>query len=215
LKTPLRIGSVDYKRHIDRNSHKFTMSENELRELLKAWFVISLAFAIVLGGLGNIVGSFLVASLSVGLGFIFHELGHKIAAQRYGCHAEFQANNQMLVFALVTSLFGIVFAAPGAVMIYGHIDKRQNGIISLAGPAVNFVIAVLFLLLLPHVSGVLTVVATYGYLINSWLGLFNLIPILNLDGKKVLMWNKAVYIVMLMIGFLVMNLRDIFQLVTT
>lgn len=33
----------------------------------------------------------------------------------------------------------------------------------------------------------------YGFLINTWLALFNMIPVGILDGAKVLKWNKNVY----------------------
>ena len=65
-------------------------SDIELQDLFKAWLAISVAFGIVLGGVDNLfsfafINDFLIAALTVGVGFIFHELGHKVVAQRYGC----------------------------------------------------------------------------------------------------------------------------------
>jgi len=72
----------------------------EQQDLVKAWFVIALAFAIVLnGGLGFGSEFFILIVLSaitVGLGFLLHELAHKYVAQKYGCWAEFRAFNGML-----------------------------------------------------------------------------------------------------------------------
>ena len=172
-------------------------SKIELRDLAKAWIIISIAFAIVLSGglLGvNFFLYIVLSAITVGTGFLLHELGHKFVAQRYGCFAEFRADNTMLLVAILTSFLGIIFAAPGAVMIAGRVSKERNGKISIAGPAVNIVLALLFLgfgFLFP--TGFLGQIAFFGYLINTWLALFNLIPFWVLDGKKIWDWNKAVW----------------------
>jgi Zn-dependent protease len=183
-------------------------SQIEIRDLLKAWIAISVAFAIVLSG-GVLSPVFLVnillSALTVGIGFLLHELGHKFVAQRYGCFAEFRADNFMLMIAVLTSFLGVIFAAPGAVMIAGRVSKERNGKISVAGPMVNIVLAVLFLPL-PFIfqGGFLYSIGVFGFFVNSWLALFNMLPFWVLDGKKVLAWNKVVYFITLgiPIGFL-------------
>ena len=97
-------------------------SDVELHELLKAWFFVSLAFTILLNGFSFDVGTgliFIIAATTVGTGFLLHELMHKLVAQHYHCWAEFRADNMMLLFAVFSSFMGFLFAAPGAVMIYG------------------------------------------------------------------------------------------------
>lgn len=172
-------------------------SEIEIKDLIKAWVAISIAFAILMAGTIFSIKfyySFIIASLTVGIGFLFHEMGHKLTAQHYGCFAEFRAFNSMLILAILMSFFGFVLAAPGAVMISGPIGRRRNGKISLAGPAVNFILAILFLgFLLSNPAGIVKTIAFYGFLINTWLALFNMIPFGNFDGAKILKWNKLVY----------------------
>lgn len=177
----------------------YKTSEIEIQDLFKAWVAISIAFAIVMSE-GITVNSlmsiqflydFLIAAFTVGIGFLFHEMGHKIIAQRYGCFAEFRAWDIMLVFALLMSFTGFIFAAPGAVMISGHVDKIRNGRISLAGPGVNIILALIFLSLMIFLGN--SLFFQYGLMINAWLGLFNMIPIGNFDGKKIWRWNKAAY----------------------
>ena len=137
---------------------KLKTSKTELVDILKAWLVLSLAFALVFGGitlfkgnLGSVFSSsfivlFIVSLMTAGVGFLFHELAHKFLAQHYGCTAEFRAFNQMLYLALgLAAVTGFIFAAPGAVMIAGRVTLRENGKISLAGPLTNFILAFVFL----------------------------------------------------------------------
>jgi len=187
-------------------------SETELRDLLKAWFVISLAFGIVLTKrfFLQFGYAFVLAALTVGVGFIFHELAHKLTAQRFGCFAEFRAFNNMLILALIMSLFGFIFAAPGAVMIAGPVGRRRNGLISAAGIAANLTIALLFLVVFLEVPFVaIARIGRYGFVINSWLALFNLIPLGNFDGIKVLHWNRTIYIVMVTMALILMFLQGV------
>ncbi len=168
----------------------------ELRDLVKAWFIISLAFAIAFSGGGffdtSILVIFLVSAFTVGLGFILHELAHRYAAKRYGAHAEFYANNTMLFIALLFSFFGFIFAAPGAVVIRGYLTKRKYGHIALAGPMMNILLGILFLVIALFMPFTLPVTKP-GMMINFWLALFNMLPFPIFDGFKVLKWNKIVY----------------------
>ena len=192
---------VNYKQY---KIGKYTTSNTEIKDLLKAWIIVSLAFAIVLSGINFFSLKFLLyfatTLVAVGSGFLFHELMHKLVAQRYGCWAEFRADMTMLILALVMSFVGFVFAAPGAVMIGGgHVDVKRNGIISIAGPATNFVLAVIFLagnFVLPNM------VFSYGFFINAWLGLFNLIPFGFFDGAKIFRWSKGIWILSVAVGVL-------------
>ena len=121
---------------------RFTTSEKEKKDIIKAWIAISIAFAIALNGLrSGFSQAFIIAALTVGVGFLLHELAHKLVAQHYGCWAEFRSFDQMLFFAILLSFTGIIFAAPGAVMISGHVTNDRNGKISAAGPITNFILA--------------------------------------------------------------------------
>ncbi|WP_458453182.1 site-2 protease family protein [Methanobrevibacter sp.] len=189
---------------------KFTTSE--VRDLIIAFFVISLCFAIVNGGRdANAVLSILpIVMVGVGAGFILHELGHKFVSMKYGYWAEFKLWPQGLIFALVTSFFGFVFAAPGAVYTYAnYMTDEINGKISIAGPIVNIVLALVFLAIATSVypsaftsenSALIFIICAVGYSVNSFLAVFNLLPIGNLDGSKVLTWNFGIWIITIAIA---------------
>lgn len=146
---------------------------------------------------------YLASFIAVSSGFVLHELGHKVVAQRYGFWAEFRGQFSGLAMSLAFALgLGFLFAAPGAVMIWGRVSNRQNGIISIMGPGINFVIAALAFpfsfavdadAFFPRTMEVVAVV-------NAILCLFNLLPILNLDGRKVLAWNKPIYFLSLFLA---------------
>lgn len=172
-------------------------SEIELKDLVKAWIAISVAFAILLSGSifsSDFYAKFVIASLTVGTGFLLHELGHKVVAQRYKCFAEFRSFDMMLVLAIAMSFFGFILAAPGAVMISGKVNKSKNGVISAAGPIVNLILAAIFMALIFFpLPKLFKDVSYYGFIINSWLALFNMLPFWLFDGFKVLKWNKMAY----------------------
>lgn len=172
---------------------KINTSGREIKDLLMAWLAITFAFTIASIGLSFslvFLLMFLMSGLTVGIGFIAHELGHKIVAQRNGCFAEFRAFPQMLIFGIIFAFFGFVFAAPGAVMIGGHVTRKKSGKIAAAGPLTNLVLAAIFFSLLSLFP---IGFFRYAFKINTWLALFNLIPFGGFDGLKVLIWNRKIY----------------------
>ncbi len=184
------------------NKLNISFSKTELKDLLKAWVIISLAFSFLLSQFSSLMAvasMFIVSSLTVGIGFLFHEMAHKIVAQKYGCWAEFRASNSMLLLSLVMSLFGFLIAAPGAVLINGIVDRKSNGKISLAGPLTNIILALAFLALSFIVPLSMSSLAGYGFKINVWLALFNLIPFGIFDGAKIIAWDNKIWAVCLII----------------
>ena len=190
----------------------FKFTSSEVRDLIIAFIVISLCFAIVQGGRNtDVILSILpIVMVGVGAGFILHELGHKFVSMKYGYWAEFKLWPQGLIFALITSFFGFVFAAPGAVYTYAnYMTDEINGKISIAGPIVNIVLALIFLAIATAVYpdalyseniALIFIICATGYSINSFLAVFNLLPIGNLDGSKVLAWNVGMWLVTILIA---------------
>jgi Zn-dependent protease len=185
-------------------------SAKEFQDLFAAWLTVSFAFSLAFGpaffrtSIPNLVASFVISLIVVGTGFVLHELMHKFTAQRFGFWSEFRANYTMLVFSIILAyLTRIVFAAPGATLIYGRdITKKQNGIISATGPLINLGLAGIYLVLNRSVGGVISQIGLYGFVINIWLSAFNLLPISVLDGKKVLAWGVLQYITIAILPFI-------------
>ncbi|MBW6518045.1 MAG: hypothetical protein K0A89_06050 [ANME-2 cluster archaeon] len=185
----------------------FNTSSTELKHLFVSWLAISYAFAIMLGWMrlnrqptgseitGSFIGElFMISLFTVGISFIIHEMGHKFIAQQYGAWAEFRMSIGMLIFAILMAWqLGFLFAAPGAVQIFGpHISKSQYGRIAASGPAMNLFLAIVFMPLISE-PGFLGEVGRLGVMINLLLAGFNMLPVSVLDGRKVLAWSPAVY----------------------
>ena len=191
-------------------------SQREIRDLAVAWLALGVAFTLLLerqlvaaldlGGsltglrAGAVAETLLVSLLTVGVGFLLHELAHKVVAVRFGQVAAFRADYRMLGFAVVGALVGFLFAAPGAVVHRGHITAKENGLIALAGPVTNLLLAVVFLMpflaaVAAGIDGFLWQVARRGLQINLLLAGFNMLPFGPLDGRKIRAWSTLIWAV--------------------
>jgi Zn-dependent protease len=194
-------------------------SKDELRHLMLATGAFTLALGLMSGngifgiqklGLAQwlkVVGGALpFMFLSVGPAFFIHEMAHKVVARHYGCWAEFRADPRGLKVGLIISLFlGVVFMAPGAVMVAGPVTRRENGLIAVAGPVSNLILLLLGVVLGAALIGIvgdnlwLSSLVMMWVIANSILGLFNMLPFGPLDGRKVREWSQPVFWVMISI----------------
>lgn len=199
----------EYTINVTPGYRQSRFSKRELGDIAIAVIVLSLALTILykrgaITYLGDEFGSaakwivlFGICLLLVVFSFLLHEFGHKFTAQNFGMRSEFRIFPTGLFITLLTSVLGFLFAAPGAVYIEGNPTRKENGIISIAGPAVNI------LLTLVGIAGCLAfngggVVVIFFYLLaylNAFLAVFNLLPIPPLDGSKIWGWSMPVYIV--------------------
>jgi Zn-dependent protease len=185
-------------------------SPSEVRDLVLAWLVLGVAFAIFfMGGGGGTARTLLgrgpetvllavaVSLVTAGIAFLLHELAHKVVAVRYGQAAQFRADYSMLFLAVMSALVGFLFAAPGAVYHRGRISPRENAMVALAGPATNVGLAALFAPV--AVAGALVgsplvaLLGGRGLAVNLFLAAFNLVPFGGLDGRTVADWHRGVW----------------------
>ena len=187
------------------------MEQREIKDLAISAAVLAFVFAYAyFGGITNIMSviiGFPVMLLIISISFIFHELGHRNIAMKFNAYAEYRLWKNGLILAVIITVFTngwLIFAAPGAVMIYTRADlwgrsaalsRQASGIISASGPVMNIIIAIAFFLLaaLVPVSVLGIDVFGLGARINALLAFFNLLPIPPLDGSKILPWNIRIW----------------------
>ena len=132
------MSGFDDARVINTRHGAFTFSRIEIRDITISVLVLTAAFTIIFGDWKLFSDDFVVNTvfwivssfLMVILSFMLHELGHKFTAQRFGAWSEYRMYPVGLIICLIGSLFGILFAAPGAVYIRGYITDEMNGKIS-------------------------------------------------------------------------------------
>jgi len=191
----------------------FSGQPRDNTELLKAWAGTTIAYAIFQVGAqrllsGAFIEALLISGIVCGLGFVLHELAHRVVARRFGAQAHFVANNSWLLISIVIAFVGFFIAAPGAVWHRGYLSERQSGLIALAGPATNLALSVVFLLALPilFVLGLqadwVFLLCLIGVSLNAWLGLFNMLPAGPFDGARVLAWSPLYFGITVAIGIL-------------
>lgn len=154
-----------------------------------ATFVLLLAWVAVAGyqSTQSALSAFngVVFVLAVFATVVLHELGHALAARRYGIRTR-----------------DITLLPIGGVARLEHMprDPRQELVVALAGPMVNVVIAAILFAFLALTGGIPVFLEsaslTEGFLqrsfaarllaVNIWLVLFNMIPAFPMDGGRVL-----------------------------
>ena len=194
-------------------SPKMRFSRTEIIQILIAIGVLTLAFTFAftknaLTNLNAVLNNLPLSFLAIVTAFFCHELAHKYMGLKYGYWSEFRMFPQGLFLALFLGIFfGVVFAAPGAVQIYGNPNREQLGKISVAGPAINLVIAILFLPIAKLMSGTIGQIGYFISFINAFLALFNLLPFGPLDGMKIFRWRMDIWIGLFAIGIAILGVH--------
>ena len=129
----------------------------------------------------------------------FHELAHAAAAYRLGDRTAYNQGRLTanpfahidILGLLMLYVAGFGWAKPVPINPYNFRGNRDHGVIlvSLAGPASNFIMAVLATILLGAFAyniPYLDRITQYLIYINVILAIFNLLPIPPLDGSKIL-----------------------------
>jgi len=178
---------------------------------LISWAVLSIAFGFAFtGGIFFLrdINSILKFVLTlpkyfviVGAAFLLHELSHKFTAIKYGYFAQFKLWETGLLLALGMSFaLGVVFAAPGAVYIYGINDEKKDAKISLSGPLSNMIVAIVSLV--SYRLSFIPLLAQVAY-VSAFIGVFNLLPFGPLDGNKIFRHEKKWWILLMAIGAII------------
>lgn len=147
-------------------------------------WLVGLSWLIYLSPVGLIANSVLFL-----MAFILHEYAHKISAIRHGLYAEFRIQPVWAALTAITIFLPFKIIAPGATVIYGYADDDVMGRTALWGPLVNLIMATILVPVSLFIAPYLWVAVYF----NSFIALFNLIPVFVLDGRKVFAWNKRAW----------------------
>ena len=195
---------------------------NELLDIIFGFALIVLVFGFFqyITSSTNRWWGFAIAAILVGTAFLPHELAHKFVAIKKGQFARYILWVRGLLFTLLTLVIGIGLIVPGFVSIVPlkrQMDKKDLGMVAIAGPATNAIIGSISLILgfLTYsgysVTSLVGPLAMYGLWgvpnifilvaqFNGLIALFNCIPIWQLDGKKIFNWNKVAYFILVAIN---------------
>ena len=154
----------------------------------------------------------LILGIVLAFSFILHELAHKITAQIEGLWAEFRlifSGALLTLISILTPPFFPKIISPGAVIIAGISTIDKVGKTALAGPLTNLAIAAI-LAPFTNLPAPWDSVVALGAWINSFMAFFNLIPFGVMDGLKVMLWNKEVWITVFTISIALMIYTGLF-----
>lgn len=149
----------------------------------------------------------IVTAILASSGFLIHEFAHRQVGRKYKLPAKFR----LLTVGILVTVFGLImyfyfgfppFALPGAVVVIGLENRDQAGKCKIAGPLSNciisFVLVPVFLVFL-GVDARLALVLLLGAYVNTFLGVFNMLPVGMLDGRNIISWNRRAYLILMVI----------------
>ena len=188
-------------------------SKTEIEHLTQATIAFAIALGLMfsgglmgaLGDTSNFIRYSFIGLITFTPGFLVHEIAHKVQARKYGCWAEFRASpGGLRLGVIVAAIIGVVFMAPGAVMVAGNTSREQFGKIALAGPVSNvalWCIGLAFAVTFgsPNIASYSDLFIFYWMMANGILGALNMLPFGPLDGKKIRTWSVPVFWIWLII----------------
>lgn len=177
---------------------------NESKHFLAAILAMSIVWWIqIFRSGGSLVLVPLLFSI-VCISLMAHELSQKLIARRLELETTFKAWGSGLLINILLAAIGGFFPAHGSTYVkqldYRYKSKDKMGVVFSVGPLVSLFFAFTFWSLsIFSTSSLLVASGRVGYTFNLFLVIFNLVPIKAAggfvwDGKKILNWNKVIWI---------------------
>lgn len=140
----------------------------------------------------------------VTLNLLAHEFSQKLVAHKMGLETTFKAWSSGILFSWLIALLGGFFPAYGSTYVkqldwWYNPQKDKTGIIFAIGPLSNLTLSFAFWAISNFAANnLLADSAKIGYATSLLTVIFNLIPVQTAggfvwDGKKILVWNKAIW----------------------
>jgi Zn-dependent protease len=188
-----------------RRQHRIKWSQKEVQHLgIAAALVIGIGYSMALYGFYGFNYDWLIMSLFalvMTASFLVHEIAHKIFAQKAGMWAEFRLTTWGAILTFISVFMPFKMIAPGAMMIGGNPPSAKEMVkISVAGVITNMIFSATFLGLtwvFPPVSDTVYwwwLMLVFSAYINAFMAIFNLIPFGVLDGYKLFLLNKKLWV---------------------
>jgi Zn-dependent protease/GNAT superfamily N-acetyltransferase len=200
----LGYGTFFLRRTQDRSKPR---ENDEVWHFMAAWLGVSLVWLIQALRAGQSSRSLPFLFVVVGLSLFAHELPQKLVGRHLGLETTFKAWGSGILFSSLLAIVGSFFPAYGSTYIkqldwWYDPKQKDTGIFFAIGPAVSLVLACAFWVLSSITnSDVFTALGNMGYTMNLVTVIFNLIPVqaaggLVWDGKKILTWDKGVWLIL-------------------
>ncbi|MDH5199326.1 MAG: GNAT family N-acetyltransferase [Candidatus Bathyarchaeota archaeon] len=172
-----------------------------------AWLGVSLAWLTQALRTGRPPVLFPLLFAVAGLSLLAHELPQKLVGHRLGLETNFKAWGSGILFSSLLAAVGSFFPVYGSTYVkqldwWYEPRKKGMGVFFAVGPSVSLTLAFAFWALSHFATGGLFAASgRVGYTMNLVIVIFNLIPVqaaggLVWDGKKILTWNKAVWLML-------------------
>ena len=206
---------------------RLNLSVQEISELGKGWLLTSAIILYLLGFFDflaidqslafELLDYMLIYLFVWGLVYFVHELSHKFTAIKFGAKAYYRLSREGIILTIASLIIGFPMLAVGAVFWWGESSASIGirGRVAAAGPISNIILIGFSYILIAISSAVIGSNLELGsYLfqagsisisLNTFIGIFNLLPIGVLDGAKVLDWDGRIWLV-LMGSFIIVGL---------
>jgi len=185
---------------------KEKFKKREIADFIVSVIVLSAVFSVQprYSSFKDFVPYFVFVSVILGL----RQIVYRIASEKLRLYPVYKAWYPGMVVGLLLSFFGIKFAAPGFVVLYPYAFGRwgmrrkrvtvsEDGLISFFGSMVDLGFAVISKAFVFPFSGLI-------YEVSAWMFLSNLIPVVELDGSKIVRWKMDLWIFLVLVGIMLM-----------
>ena len=179
---------------------------SEAWHFIAAWLGLSLMLGMRALRMGETVSLLPLLIVVAWISLIAHELPQKMIGRLLGLETDFKVWEPGLFLGSLFGAVGSIFPVYGSTYVKQldwRYDPRKSGMGAFfaIGPFVSFVMASVFWVLSSTTRGFLATSGRIGFLTNLMNVFFNLIPLqsaggLVWDGKKILTWSKAVWMIL-------------------